>query len=48
VSIRLPTRCLVVLVGPSGAGKSTWAQAEFRAEQIVSSDQLRALVGGDC
>jgi len=45
VSIRLPTRCLVLLVGPSGAGKSTWAEAEFRPEQIVSSDGLRALVG---
>ena len=43
--LRLPTRCLVVLIGPSGAGKSTWAAAQFRAEQIVSSDDLRARVG---
>jgi F420-dependent oxidoreductase-like protein len=35
----------VVLVGPSGAGKSQWAAEQFRAEQIVSSDALRALVG---
>ncbi len=44
-TIRLPTACLVVLVGPSGAGKSTWAESQFRPEQIVSSDRLRALVG---
>jgi F420-dependent oxidoreductase-like protein len=43
--VRLPTPCLVVLVGPSGAGKSQWATAQFRPEQIVSSDALRALVG---
>ena len=41
----LPAPCLVVLVGPSGAGKSTWAHSHFRAEQIVSSDRLRAIVG---
>ena len=43
--MRLPSDCLVVLVGPSGAGKSAWAAGNFRAEQIVSSDALRALVG---
>jgi hypothetical protein len=35
----------VVLVGASGSGKSTWAHTHFRAEQIVSSDALRAIVG---
>ena len=34
-----------MLVGPSGAGKSTWAAANFRPDQVVSSDALRALVG---
>jgi F420-dependent oxidoreductase-like protein len=43
--MRLPAPCLVVLVGPSGSGKSAWAAAQFRAEQVVSSDGLRALVG---
>ncbi len=43
--IRLPDPCLVVLVGASGAGKTHWAQACFAAEQVVSSDRLRALVG---
>ncbi len=41
----LPSPCLVVLVGPSGAGKSTWAAAHFAPPQIVSSDQLRGVVG---
>lgn len=45
MTVRLPTRCLLLLVGPSGAGKSTWAATQFRPEQIVASDQLRALVG---
>jgi F420-dependent oxidoreductase-like protein len=44
-AVVLPSPCLVVLVGPSGAGKSTWAGAHFAADQIVSSDRLRALVG---
>lgn len=44
-AVRVPTRALIVLVGPSGAGKSVWARERFRAEQIVSSDDLRALVG---
>jgi F420-dependent oxidoreductase-like protein len=43
--VRLPASCLVVLVGPSGAGKSRWAAEQFRPEQILSSDALRALVG---
>jgi F420-dependent oxidoreductase-like protein len=41
----LPSPCLVVLVGPSGSGKSTWAAAHFAPQQIVSSDQLRGIVG---
>ena len=41
----LPSPCLIVLVGISGSGKSTWAATHFAAEQIVSSDALRAIVG---
>ncbi|MDO9457027.1 LLM class flavin-dependent oxidoreductase [Nocardioides sp.] len=41
----LPDPALVVLVGPSGSGKTTWAAARYRAEEVVSSDALRALVG---
>lgn len=43
--VRLPTPCLVVLVGPSSSGKSTWAAQHFAADEIVSSDRLRAVVG---
>lgn len=35
----------MVLVGPGAAGKSTWAAAHFAADEVVSSDRLRAVVG---
>ena len=47
MEMKLPAPSLVVLVGPSGAGKSTWASENFRPNEIVSSDALRALVGID-
>ena len=43
--IRLEADALVVLAGPSGSGKSMWAATWFRSNQIVSSDELRAVVG---
>ena len=44
-SSTLPDPALVVLVGASGSGKSTWATSRYRAVEIVSSDDLRAVVG---
>lgn len=41
----MPEPALIVLVGPSGSGKSTWAQARYRQQEIVSSDDLRGVVG---
>ena len=41
----LPDPAVVVLAGAAGSGKSTWAGGRFRAAEIVSSDQLRAVVG---
>ena len=41
----LPDPALVVLVGASGSGKSAWAAEHYRSDEVVSSDQLRALVG---
>ena len=43
--LRLPDPCLVVLVGATGSGKSHWAARWFGADQVVSSDRLRAVVG---
>ena len=43
--VAIPSPALVVLVGPSAAGKSTWAEANFRPGQVLSSDHFRALVG---
>ncbi|HEU4336042.1 MAG TPA: LLM class flavin-dependent oxidoreductase [Nocardioides sp.] len=43
--MRLPDPALVVLVGASGSGKSTWATARYRAEEVVSSDALRGVLG---
>ncbi|WP_183096453.1 AAA family ATPase, partial [Nocardioides stalactiti] len=43
--MRLPDPALVLLVGASGAGKSTWAAQRFRAQEVISSDALRGIVG---
>jgi protein phosphatase len=45
--IKIPDLCLVVLVGVSGSGKSTFAQQQFRATEVISSDSCRALVSDD-
>jgi protein phosphatase len=43
----VPDPSLVVLVGAAGSGKSTLAARLFAADEIVSSDALRAVVSGD-
>ncbi|MGF1598553.1 MAG: AAA family ATPase [Acidimicrobiales bacterium] len=45
VEATIPSPAQIVLVGPSAAGKSTWAEANFRVGQVLSSDQFRAFVG---
>jgi alkanesulfonate monooxygenase SsuD/methylene tetrahydromethanopterin reductase-like flavin-dependent oxidoreductase (luciferase family)/predicted kinase len=42
---RIPDPALVVLIGASGSGKSAWAAAHYQPGEIVSSDQLRGVVG---
>jgi alkanesulfonate monooxygenase SsuD/methylene tetrahydromethanopterin reductase-like flavin-dependent oxidoreductase (luciferase family)/predicted kinase len=44
-ALPVPDPALVVLIGASGAGKSAWAADRYLAREIVSSDQLRAVVG---
>jgi len=46
-TLQLPELALVLLIGTSGSGKSTFARRLFRASEIVSSDQCRALVADD-
>jgi alkanesulfonate monooxygenase SsuD/methylene tetrahydromethanopterin reductase-like flavin-dependent oxidoreductase (luciferase family)/predicted kinase len=41
----LPDPAVIVLIGPSGSGKSVWAAARYLPREIVSSDQLRSIVG---
>jgi alkanesulfonate monooxygenase SsuD/methylene tetrahydromethanopterin reductase-like flavin-dependent oxidoreductase (luciferase family)/predicted kinase len=41
----LPDPALVVLIGAAGSGKSTWALDHYRRAEVVSSDDLRGIVG---
>jgi len=41
----IPDPALLVLVGPAGSGKSAWAAERYRPQEVVSSDQLRGIVG---
>jgi alkanesulfonate monooxygenase SsuD/methylene tetrahydromethanopterin reductase-like flavin-dependent oxidoreductase (luciferase family)/predicted kinase len=41
----IPDPAVVVLVGASASGKTSWAQLRYRSQEIVSSDELRGIVG---
>jgi alkanesulfonate monooxygenase SsuD/methylene tetrahydromethanopterin reductase-like flavin-dependent oxidoreductase (luciferase family)/predicted kinase len=41
----LPDPAVVVLIGAAGSGKSMWAAERYRRAEIVSSDELRGVVG---
>jgi protein phosphatase len=43
----VPALSLVVLVGVSGSGKSTFARAQFKPTEVISSDFCRGLVADD-
>lgn len=45
--ITLPPDAAVLLIGPSGAGKSTFAARHFAATEVLSSDEMRAMVADD-
>ncbi|MBA2264018.1 MAG: AAA family ATPase [Chloroflexi bacterium] len=46
-AIVLPADALVLLIGVAASGKSTFARAHFAPTEVLSSDQLRALVTDD-
>ena len=46
-TIKIPELCLVVLIGTTGSGKSSFAAANFRPTEVLSSDVFRGLVGDD-
>jgi protein phosphatase len=43
----LPDPSLVVLIGAAGSGKSTLAARLFPADEILSSDAMRAVISGN-
>jgi protein phosphatase len=45
--LTVPQLCLVVLIGVSGSGKSTFARAQFKSTEVLSSDFCRGLVSDD-
>lgn len=47
MDIRVKESSLVVLCGVAGSGKSTFAENNFRATEIVSSDRCRAIISDD-
>jgi predicted kinase len=47
MELRVPAGALVVLVGVAGSGKSTFAAVHFAPDEVLSSDEYRALVAGD-
>ncbi|HET7520439.1 MAG TPA: AAA family ATPase [Candidatus Limnocylindria bacterium] len=46
-TITLPRDAMVLLIGPSGSGKSTFAARHFAPTEVLSSDEMRAMVADD-
>ena len=45
--LAVPADALVMLIGPSGSGKSTFAARHFVPTEVLSSDEMRAMVADD-
>ena len=45
--LRLPNDAMVLLIGASGAGKTTFAARHFLPTEVLSSDEMRAMVADD-
>jgi predicted kinase len=45
--LHVPEPSLVVMIGAAGSGKTTLAARLFGPDEIVSSDELRAVISGD-
>src|SRR3954465_14125497 len=43
--VSVPDPAVVVLIGAAGSGNSTWALDRYRRPEVVSSDDLRGVVG---
>jgi predicted kinase len=47
VSLSIPSDALVLLVGIAASGKSTFAHRHFASTEVLSSDEMRALITDD-
>ncbi|MGH2427774.1 MAG: AAA family ATPase [Candidatus Limnocylindria bacterium] len=46
-TLTLPANAMVLLIGVSGSGKTAFAGRHFRSTEVLSSDQLRAMITDD-
>jgi protein phosphatase len=46
-AISLPNDALVLLIGVAASGKSTFARTHFAPTEVLSSDQMRAMITDD-
>jgi protein phosphatase len=46
-AISLPSDALVLLIGVAASGKSTFARTHFAPTEVLSSDQMRAMITDD-
>ena len=47
ITVTVPVPSLIVLIGAAGSGKTTVAARLFDPDEVISSDELRAVVSGD-